>query len=392
MRRAPPTRRVDGVAPQEGVEGGETLAPALAGVALADRPGEEDQGRERDVEEEEGDGGLGERRLKRVGTAEAEAEGLRSRHEDLEGEEQEELPAEEPGSRPDADLARVVLPQEDAEEDEEKREDDDEADERRDDAAAQLVPESPSVAVLLVELPPRQAVADEVDVQEERDRPGRTGVRDAVAEDVVDAVLQDVRAGAVVRERRGAREGARGDEAVCGGPHFVLGRPAPLLLGPGAGAGAEDDAVLPDEDVAVLGVLLETLSEVGDAVGPEARPDDRVLLQREVRGRVARDLLLDEEALVPGLDAEGLVERNAEAAGLGVGDFHRRGPRQGEAARLRRLEPRQQGQKGGGPEDAEGQGARRLHALLSTDGERRRFAGRAAMRADRTLREVTSSS
>ena len=74
-----------------------------------------------------------------------------------------------------------------------------------------------------------------------------------------------------------------------------------------------------------------------------------------------------------------------EFAGLGVGDPDGQGARDGEAPRLGRLEARKGQRDHDGAEKAQGEGARRSHAPLGTDGERQRFAGEGPRGRDRSF-------
>ena len=135
---------------------------------------------------------------------------------------------EEDGARPDADLARVVLPEEDGEEDGEEREDPDEPQERL--ADARVVDEAPAVPVLLDEREARGLVADEVHVEVADDVARRERGRHPVAERVVGAVPLDVRTRVLEDGIRRAKEGPRRDELVRLRPEVFRLRRRPRLL------------------------------------------------------------------------------------------------------------------------------------------------------------------
>ena len=162
-------RRVHGVAPEQRVEGRESLAPALARDALADRPRQEHQQRERHVVEKELEAAHGVRREPRVERSEVRAVAAPARDERRKSEVHEHRDAEQPGAGAHTDLSGVVLPQEDDEKNDEQREDDAEAQERGDDVGAGLELEGAAVLVLVEEQPPRRLVAHEIDAEVEGD-------------------------------------------------------------------------------------------------------------------------------------------------------------------------------------------------------------------------------
>jgi len=121
---------------------------------------------------------------------------------------------------------------------------------------------------------------------------GRAAVRDAVAKDVVDPVLQDVRPRGVELGLRRSVEGTRGEEAIGRFPDDVLRGPGAGFLGAGADPGAEDLPVHPHDDVAELGELLEAGPKPRDPVPGEAGADDGIVVHPPPDARIARELLL----------------------------------------------------------------------------------------------------
>ena len=271
-------RGVDRIAAQDRVERGQPLAPALARVALADRPGEEHQHGHRQVVEEELEAAMRERGLLRVDACPMPVPSRTSpaRRSDRTTIDSSTIAPNRNDAVPHADFAGVVLLEEDHQQDEQQRR---RARRSCSERAADLDPSPrncvPS-AYSSIEHPSRRTIADEVDPEVHHHVAGGEVERDAIAERPVGAARRTFGRAARNCGRRAGQACASAMKRPPRGRSCASVSAAPASSAADAAARAEDLARAPlDVDVAVRGELLELAAVVSDAIAAQARTDDR---------------------------------------------------------------------------------------------------------------------